>query len=236
MSNSPQNVSDRAIALIIRDEIVRQIQMNRRAGGADNNVDPEDSPSSPPPLIRENDEEERTCWICFATDEDNKLAEWLQPCKCRGTTKWVHKSCLNRWVDEKQKGNAFKTVVCQQCQTEYIIVFPKLSKFANVLETFDHLCRRLSPYFAAGVIVGSMYWTAVTYGAVTVLQVVGHKEGLALMENGDPLLLLIGLPAIPVGLVLGRMIQWEEAVLRLIRNRQNMSRKFPLISFILPYP
>ncbi|XP_055849999.1 E3 ubiquitin-protein ligase MARCHF5 [Episyrphus balteatus] len=180
--------------------------------------------------------DERSCWICFATDDDNKLAAWVQPCKCRGTTKWVHQSCLYRWVDEKQKGNALRSVSCQQCQTEYIIVFPHMGKFANVLEVFDNLIKRLSPFLAAGIFVGSLYWTAVTYGAVTFLQIVGHKKGLALMENGDPLVLLIGLPAIPVGLVLGRMIRWEDAVLRLIRNRRTMARKFPLMSLIIPYP
>lgn len=56
------------------------------------------------------------------------------------------------------------------------------------------------------------------------------------MENGDPLVLLIGLPAIPVGLVLGRMIRWEDAVIRLIRNRRSVARKFPLMSLIIPYP
>ncbi|XP_067619221.1 E3 ubiquitin-protein ligase MARCHF5 [Eurosta solidaginis] len=179
--------------------------------------------------------EERSCWICFATDEDNRLAPWVQPCKCRGTTKWVHQSCLYRWVDEKQKGNAMRTVSCQQCQTEYIIVFPHMGKVANLLEAFDNLIKRLSPFLAAGIFVGSLYWTAVTYGAVTFLQIVGHKKGLALMENGDPLILLIGLPAIPVGLVLGRMIRWEDAVIRLIRNRRNVARKLPLMNFIIPY-
>lgn len=56
------------------------------------------------------------------------------------------------------------------------------------------------------------------------------------MENGDPLILLLGLPAIPVGLVLGRMIRWEDAVIRLIRNRRSVARKFPLMNFIIPFP
>ena len=58
--------------------------------------------------------------------------------------------------------------------------------------------------------VGSIYWTAVTYGAVTVMQVVGHKEGLDVMERADPLFLLIGLLTIPVMLILGKMIRWED--------------------------
>lgn len=38
----------------------------------------------------------------------------------------VHQSCLQRWVDEKQKGNALTKVACPQCNTEYIIVFPNM--------------------------------------------------------------------------------------------------------------
>lgn len=32
----------------------------------------------------------RYCWVCFATDEDDETAAWVQPCKCKGTTKWVN--------------------------------------------------------------------------------------------------------------------------------------------------
>lgn len=119
-----------------------------------------------------NVDTERCCWICFATDEDNRLAAWVQPCQCRGTTKWVHQSCLYRWIDEKtQKGSALRSVSCPQCQTEYIIVFPQMGKLGGALEAMDTLVKRLSPFLAAGFFVGSLYWTAVTYGAVTFLQV-----------------------------------------------------------------
>ncbi|XP_068152120.1 E3 ubiquitin-protein ligase MARCHF5 [Drosophila tropicalis] len=180
-------------------------------------------------------EPERCCWICFATDEDNRLASWVKPCQCRGTTKWVHQSCLYRWIDEKtQKGNALRSVSCPQCQTEYIIVFPQMGKFGGVLEAMDNIIKRLSPFLAAGFVVGSLYWTAVTYGAVTFLQIVGHENGMSIMEGGDPLVLLIGLPAIPVGLILGRLIRWEDALLRLIRNRGTVVRKFPFVNLIYP--
>lgn len=150
--------------------------------------------------------------------------------------KRVHQTCLQRWVDEKQKGNSFKRVNCPQCQTEYIIMFPEMGTFVGILEGIETIVKRLSPFLAAGVIVGSLYWTAVTYGAVTVLQVLGHKNGLEVLERADPLVLLIGLPAIPAGLILGRMISWEEMLLRFIQNRQNAARKFPLLNFILPMP
>lgn len=70
----------------------------------------------------------RSCWVCFATDEDDRTAEWVRPCRCRGSTKWVHQTCLQRWVDEKQRGNSTARVACPQCNAEYLIVFPKLGK------------------------------------------------------------------------------------------------------------
>ncbi|KXJ75370.1 hypothetical protein RP20_CCG011845 [Aedes albopictus] len=178
--------------------------------------------------------DERYCWVCFATDEDDKWAPWVQPCNCRGATKWVHQSCLQRWVDEKQKGNTFKRVSCPQCQSEYIIVLPSMGALANVLEGIDTLIKRISPFLTAGVIVGSVYWTAVTYGAVTVLQTVGYEEGLALMERAEPIVLLIGLPMVPVGLILGRMIRWEEFILRFLQTKSFSVRKFPMLSLLLP--
>ncbi|OBS73044.1 hypothetical protein A6R68_12388, partial [Neotoma lepida] len=112
-----------------------------------------------------------SCWVCFATDEDDRTAEWVRPCRCRGSTKWVHQACLQRWVDEKQRGNSTARVACPQCNAEYLIVFPKLGPVVYVLDLADRLISKACPFAAAGIMVGSIYWTAVTYGAVTVMQV-----------------------------------------------------------------
>lgn len=64
-----------------------------------------------------------------------------------------------------------------------------------------------------------------------VYQVVGHKEGLDVMERADPLFLLIGLPTIPVMLILGKMIRWEDYVLRLWRKYSN---KLQILNSIFP--
>ncbi|KAM4730099.1 E3 ubiquitin-protein ligase MARCHF5 isoform 1-T1 [Anableps anableps] len=174
---------------------------------------------------------DRSCWVCFATDEDDRTAEWVRPCRCRGSTKWVHQACLQRWVDEKQRGNSTTRVACPQCNAEYLIVFPKLGPIVYVLDLADRLISKAGPFAAAGIMVGSIYWTAVTYGAVTVMQVVGHKEGLDVMERADPLFLLIGLPTIPVMLILGKMIRWEDYVLRLWRKYSN---KLQIFNSIFP--
>jgi E3 ubiquitin-protein ligase MARCH5 len=122
-------------------------------------------------LAEKIQQQQRYCWVCFATEDDeeegsDKLS-WVKPCNCKGTLKWVHQSCLLRWIDEKQKGNSFKRVSCQQCQTEYIIVLPQMGLVSDLLEGLDNVIRRSSPFLAAGVFVGSFYWASVTYGAIT---------------------------------------------------------------------
>jgi len=84
---------------------------------------------------------------------------------------------------------------------------------------------------AGGVIVGGIYWSCVTFGAVTIMQVAGHEEGWNLMEAADPLLLLVSLPLVPVGLVLGKMIKWQDPILKTLRV---YLPRVPLTWFLLP--
>ena len=35
-------------------------------------------------------DQDKQCWVCFASEEDDPLAAWVHPCLCKGTTKWVH--------------------------------------------------------------------------------------------------------------------------------------------------
>ncbi|KAJ9598959.1 hypothetical protein L9F63_010553 [Diploptera punctata] len=165
------------------------------------------------------DDSKRYCWVCFATDEDDRNATWVHPCNCRGTTKWVHQACIQRWVDEKQKGNTSTKVACPQCNTEYIIVFPNMGPVILVLDAVDNVIYKACPFVAAGIVVGSIYWSAVTYGAVTVMQVT------------DPLVLLVGLPTIPIMLILGKMVRWEDTVLAFLRRN---SCKVPLLKHLFP--
>lgn len=179
----------------------------------------------------QQEEDRRSCWVCFASDEDDRTAAWVRPCRCRGTTKWVHQTCLQRWVDEKQKGNSTVKVACPQCNTEYTIIYPKLGPVVYVMDIIDRVIYKMCPFVAGGIFIGTVYWTMVTYGAVTVMQVLGHKEGLNVMEQADPLFLLIGLPTIPLMLVLGKMVRWEDYILRLWRKH---SSKLPLINYLFP--
>ena len=40
-----------------------------------------------------------------------------------------------------------------------------------IMDFADRVIYKVCPFIAGGIFIGSVYWTAVTYGAVTVMQV-----------------------------------------------------------------
>lgn len=68
------------------------------------------------------------------------------------------------------------------------------------------------------VVVGSIYWCCGSYGFVSIIQVMGYEEGRRMIDESDPLLLVIGLPVIPIALILAKLIKWEDFILRLWRR------------------
>jgi len=83
----------------------------------------------------------RSCWICLAAedDEDNPEDEWIHPCKCKKSMKWSHKTCLNRWVDEKQNGNAFLPIKCPFCLTLYQFEYPEETAMFRPISYFENV-------------------------------------------------------------------------------------------------
>lgn len=52
------------------------------------------------------------CRICFGEDSD----KYVLPCKCSGSMKWVHQSCLDAWI---QTCSDLAKVECPTCKTNY---------------------------------------------------------------------------------------------------------------------
>lgn len=51
-----------------------------------------------------------------------------------------------------------------------VILF-STGRLVFILDVADRIMFKVCPLATAGIVVGSIYWTAVTYGAVTVMQV-----------------------------------------------------------------
>ena len=56
------------------------------------------------------------CRICFDEEVDDEL---ISPCRCNGTSKYIHRKCLNRWR-EFQRGREGERH-CMECKEEYIV-------------------------------------------------------------------------------------------------------------------
>lgn len=177
--------------------------------------------------------EAKHCWVCFGTDDDEfeGSKDWVAPCKCRGSTRWVHQICVQRWVDEKLRENTHTKAHCPQCNTDYIIIYNEVNYFVRVLNKLDKTANHFCPFLAAGVVVSTIYWSAASYGAITVMQVMGEHEAITMMERSDPYLLLLLLPSIPLSLILGKTINWEETFLLLI---QRFTSQLPLLRIVMP--
>ena len=58
--------------------------------------------------------EQRICRICLVEYDTDEL---ISPCKCSGTSKYVHKECLQMWIEKSSNQLAKKQ--CMECKYEY---------------------------------------------------------------------------------------------------------------------
>lgn len=61
--------------------------------------------------------EERICRICFEEEDDPENNTLINPCRCKGSSKWVHTQCLNDWRATSINPEAFTT--CLICKYTY---------------------------------------------------------------------------------------------------------------------
>eukprot|EP00545_Synedropsis_sp_CCMP1620_P012355 CAMPEP_0119022044 /NCGR_PEP_ID=MMETSP1176-20130426/27190_1 /TAXON_ID=265551 /ORGANISM="Synedropsis recta cf, Strain CCMP1620" /LENGTH=171 /DNA_ID=CAMNT_0006976781 /DNA_START=131 /DNA_END=643 /DNA_ORIENTATION=+ len=64
-------------------------------------------------VVLDEDDEEKLCRICLEDDEPSTM---IAPCTCRGSSKWVHRACLDQWrIHERDR--AFSQ--CTECHFTY---------------------------------------------------------------------------------------------------------------------
>jgi hypothetical protein len=55
-----------------------------------------------------------TCKICLEGEGDGEEMKLVNYCQCKGSVKWTHKVCLDRWMQESDE--------CKECKTKYTII------------------------------------------------------------------------------------------------------------------
>ena len=69
------------------------------------------------------------CRICF--DADNNSSKLISPCGCRGSSKYVHEHCLERWQSISFENNQIvKAEVCSTCNHRYC--YPNIWKMLRL--------------------------------------------------------------------------------------------------------
>ena len=86
--------------------------------------------SLPPPAAASSDivrpldleaqeEEKRTCRICLEEDNDDDRSSMIAPCLCKGSSKWVHRHCLDQWRTNQNDENHIAFSKCMECKFQY---------------------------------------------------------------------------------------------------------------------
>ena len=74
---------------------------------------------------------ERICRICLDSDNQNEL---ISPCRCKGTSEFVHRECIMNWININDTENIENTRRCNQCTYNYKFKEHKIkNKYLNFL-------------------------------------------------------------------------------------------------------
>ena len=74
------------------------------------------------------------CRICLEDDIEENL---IHPCKCSGSSKYVHKQCLNEWRNINHNPISFNQ--CEVCKYTYVIT--------NNISNCDNICYKIKKHY-----------------------------------------------------------------------------------------
>jgi E3 ubiquitin-protein ligase MARCH5 len=165
-------------------------------------------------------ESARQCYICL--DDEGEESQWVSPCRCAGTLKWVHQSCLIRWVREHESARPWSPAACPQCRTRLRLV-PEKGTFVATLEFVDNAVYPACKYMAGWFFGLVAFDTAcTTFGIIAQSQVYGLDETITLVKESDKLESLICLHLTSITLLVINSIPWERNFLYTLRKLSKM--------------
>ena len=104
--------------------------------------------------------DDNECRICFELETPDD--PFIYPCKCKGTSKYVHTSCLNSWRTINRDNEAFH--ICMECRTEYDII----NEFPMENTKLFFCCRKMIQSYCLNYLIGStlgvFIWIIESYG------------------------------------------------------------------------
>ncbi|KAF0989342.1 hypothetical protein HZS_3148 [Henneguya salminicola] len=108
--------------------------------------------------VLNEDSDKKICWVCLGSEsEDIQINQgnnsiWISPCLCSGTCKWVHRECLNAYIDQKWTDGLMANINCPICQAKYDIDFGCPINFLHFVIHVERIVTFFnSSYLAASV-------------------------------------------------------------------------------------
>ena len=114
---------------------------------------------------------EKECRICL---EKDKIDEFINPCLCMGTSKWVHSSCLNKWRQINIHSKPYKQ--CMECNYKY--------KFATIieLETYKtNIDKKFNIIINIGIYIASFVFGYIFY----LLDYLNHLDTIKILSYNN---------------------------------------------------
>ncbi|ELQ76127.1 hypothetical protein THOM_0887 [Trachipleistophora hominis] len=162
--------------------------------------------------------ESKTCWICLRTDntedkdeedgvsEQAPSDEWIRPCHCKGSIKWVHSRCFYKYIMNQTKSK----LRCIFCQTKYNIIIRDYL-FIHIFEFLNSFFMNVILAFSFLFLVVSLYLILFVYGLSVMLAATGLETTQSLFyRTEDDMLLfdyigiaraLLGIPLLPLSIL-----------------------------------
>ncbi|KAL4529507.1 hypothetical protein Ndes2437B_g08911 [Nannochloris sp. 'desiccata'] len=96
--------------------------------------------SHPDTYLLDSDGAPSVCRICWGEEDDEEGGSFLKPCRCTGTSRYVHTRCLQRWINSvaSSRGASFATR-CDICRASY----RRLPASIGVRDHLAHRVRRV---------------------------------------------------------------------------------------------
>jgi len=136
--------------------------------------------------------DEDACWVCYGghSEKDGLIS----PCECRGSVRWVHASCLRRWVTTRSTTTAQWSApenagrfTCPNCKAPYKISQEGEESFesANVQVTIPRRFGLLPDFKQLGLVdtdlVDSFKWRTLSVAFVAAMWLVLILGSLSLI-------------------------------------------------------
>lgn len=160
------------------DDIVSPKQ-NKTNNCNTNNYQTDIVPSISRSYVVKNNSEEKECRICF--EEETSENPFIWPCKCKGTSKYVHESCLNQWRQENMDNPAYE--ICMECRYRYKYKYKypiETDSMVPINGFFVFVLVHISPILISYL----MTQIDITNDMVIIKHILGHDSDIIKFMNG----------------------------------------------------